>query len=153
MMDLERENTSAAHWPKELYESAFAHPESAQGFHRLAWVVEDDGEALLQACERVPKILAFLVARRVDTDWELENIVVAEAFRRRGAGTGLLTEFVAQARTQRGSGIFLEVRESNHVARSLYRKAGFKETDLRKAYYSDPREDAIVYSLSLLEGL
>jgi [ribosomal protein S18]-alanine N-acetyltransferase len=149
MMDLERENTSAAHWPKELYESVFANPESIHAFHRLAWVVEDDGEAFLQACERVPKILAFLVARRVDTDWELENIVVAEAFRRRGAGTGLLTEFVAQARTQRGSGIFLEVRESNHVARTLYRKAGFEETDIRKGYYANPREDAILCRLSL----
>jgi [ribosomal protein S18]-alanine N-acetyltransferase len=53
------------------------------------------------------------------------------------------------ARAQRGSGIFLEVRESNQSARALYRKVGFKETGLRRSYYADPTEDAILCRLSL----
>ncbi len=95
------------------------------------WIVEDEGEA--------PRILGFLVAHRVDAEWELENIVVAEAARRRGVGTRLLEEFSRPCCARNmGSGIFLEVRESNLSARALYRKLGFQETGLRKSYYSQP---------------
>ena len=65
-----------------------------------------------------------------------------------GAGVDVI---VAEARAQQGIGIFLEVRESNQGARALYKKAGFKKMDLRKDYYSDPREDAVIFRLSLLE--
>jgi ribosomal-protein-alanine N-acetyltransferase len=149
MMDLERASSSAAHWPKELYESVFSDSGSFSNVYRLAWAVEDNRETPLESSAQVPGILAFLVARRLDSDWELENIVVSEATRRRGAGSLLLASLIAEARAQKGSGIFLEVRESNLSARALYKKAGFKEMDLRKGYYSDPMEDAVVCRLSL----
>ncbi len=114
-------------------------------------MVEDQGRSAAEFAGQASKILAFLVARRVDLEWELENLVVAETFRRRGAGSMLLAALVAEARAQQGSGIFLEVRESNSSAQGLYKKAGFKKTDLRKDYYSDPREDAVVFRLSLLK--
>ena len=112
-----------------------------QRSERWAWVAEDECESR--------GILALLVAQRVDAEWELENIVVAEAARRQRIGTQLLQEFSAYARTERGSRIFLEVRESNQSARALYRKMGFEETGLRKSYYSNLSEDAILCSLSL----
>jgi ribosomal-protein-alanine N-acetyltransferase len=90
-----------------------------------------------------------MVAHRVDAEWELENVVVAETARRRGVGTLLLEELIAHARSSEGSGIFLEVRQSNQNARALYRRVGFEETGLRKSYYSDPPEDAILCRLSL----
>jgi ribosomal-protein-alanine N-acetyltransferase len=149
MIELERASSSAAHWAKELYESVFSYSGSSSKFYRRAWVAEGNRETSSESPEQVPGILAFLVARRVDTDWELENIVVSEAIRRRGAGSLLLASLIAEARAQKGSGIFLEVRESNLSARALYKKAGFKEMDLRKGYYSDPGEDAVVSRLSL----
>jgi ribosomal-protein-alanine N-acetyltransferase len=149
MMDLERASPSAAHWPKELYESVFPDSARSSNFYRLAWAVDDSRETPLESSAQVPGILAFLVARRLDSDWELEDIVVSEATRRRGAGSLLLASLIAEARAQKGSGIFLEVRESNLSARALYKKAGFKEMDLRKGYYSDPMEDAVVCRLSL----
>ena len=97
----------------------------------------------------VCQLIAFLVARRVDTGWELENIVVAGKFRQRGVGSRLLSEFIAHARTENGSGIFLEVRESNQSARVLYQRVGFEQTGLRKGYYANPAEDAILYRLTL----
>jgi ribosomal protein S18 acetylase RimI-like enzyme len=45
--------------------------------------------------------------------------------------------------------VFLEVRESNHPARRFYEKAGFQQSGVRKAYYRDPPEDAILYRLEL----
>jgi ribosomal-protein-alanine N-acetyltransferase len=93
-------------------------------------------------------MLAFLVAHRVDNEWELENIVVAEESQRRGVATRLLREFVDSARAKNADAIFLEVRQSNQAARALYRKFGFVETGARKGYYPTPPEDAILYRLS-----
>lgn len=139
MMCLERQSPTAAHWSRQQYEGLVA---TASGqSERIALVVKEESET--------PEVLAFVVARRVDAEWELENIVVAESAHRQGVATRLLSQFVAHAREQQGSGIFLEVRESNQSARALYRKAGFTETGLRKSYYSNPSEDAILCRLSL----
>ena len=141
MMALQRQSPAAADWSQKQYEALFMTAGGQQRSERWAWIAEDAGEA--------SGIVAFLVARQVDAEWELENMVVAEAARRRGVGSRLLDELVAHARGEQGSGIFLEVRESNRSARALYRKAGFTETGLRKSYYSGPPEDAILCRLSL----
>ncbi len=141
MMALQRESSSAAHWSQQQYEALFATAGGEQGSERMGWIAEDDGEAL--------GVLGFLMAQRTDAEWELENIVVAETVRRQGLGARLLREFIAHARAERGIAIFLEVRESNQSARALYRKLGFEETGLRRSYYSNPPEDAILCQLRL----
>jgi ribosomal-protein-alanine N-acetyltransferase len=149
MMDLDRQSPAAAHWSRLQYEDLFAITSSQPRSERLSLVVDDEsGPPPETVSSQAPGILAFLVAHRVDSEWELENIVVADAARRRGVGRGLLSEFVAHARTGNANAIFLEVRKSNESARALYRKAGFEETGLRKSYYSNPTEDAILCRLS-----
>ncbi|MFZ0762229.1 MAG: GNAT family N-acetyltransferase [Candidatus Sulfotelmatobacter sp.] len=148
MMVLERASPTAAHWSRQQYER-FATTGSSPGSERIAWVVEDEHGGVEQASSKALSVIAFLVARRIDAEWELENILVAGTVCRRGIGTLLLGELVAHARAAGGSGIFLEVRESNHIARALYRKLGFAETGLRKGYYTTPPEDAILCRLSL----
>jgi ribosomal-protein-alanine N-acetyltransferase len=146
MMDLDRHSPAAGHWSRSQYQALFAPTD--QKSERFAWVAEDDGAA---QPERIPPaspgIFAFLIAHRVDAEWELENIVVAATARRRGIGKRLLGELIEHVRSARGSEIFLEVRQSNHDARALYRKIGFEETGLRKGYYSYPPEDAILCRL------
>jgi ribosomal-protein-alanine N-acetyltransferase len=78
-------------------------------------------------------------------EWEIENIAVAGAARRRGLGTRLMGELMQRARAAEANQIFLEVRESNHAARSLYEKWAFEAAGRRKNYYQKPVEDAIVY--------
>jgi ribosomal-protein-alanine acetyltransferase len=112
-------------------------------------VLGEEPAAQLHLSPEAPEIIAFLIAHRIDAEWELENIVVAETARRRGLGTLLLRELITHARTENVSGIFLEVRESNQTARALYRKLGFKEVGLRKGYYANPPNDAILCRLSL----
>lgn len=89
----------------------------------------------------------FLVARALDGEWEIENIAIAGAARRRGLGTRLLGEFVDSVRRERAAAVFLEVRESNRAARALYEKWAFVESGRRPRYYADPPEDAILYRL------
>ena len=148
-MNLERASPAAAHWSRQQYEGLFETTSGQQRSERVAWVVEEPGARPQKVSSEAPKILGFLVAHRVDAEWELENIVVAGTARRRGVGACLLGEFVAHARAEQGSSIFLEVRESNQGARALYRKVGFEETGLRKRYYASPPEDAILCRLSL----
>ena len=70
---------------------------------------------------------------------EILNIAVAPRFRRRGVADLLLSSELAS-----GCSYFLEVRESNVAAQTLYRKFGFKEVGRRKKYYANPPETAIV---------
>jgi ribosomal-protein-alanine N-acetyltransferase len=144
-MALEKQNPLAAHWTQPQYDSLFLPATIGEPSQRFAWVADDESRGE----DRTIPILGFLVAHKVDTGWELENIAVSETSHRRGVGTLLLAALIAHARSAKGSRIFLEVRESNHTARALYRKAGFEEAGLRKGYYANPAEDAILYRLSL----
>jgi ribosomal-protein-alanine acetyltransferase len=153
MIKLDRQSPLAAHWSRQQYETLFAQPKFATSNsglqHSLVWVADDADEAgTQQEVSRGPnRPLALLVARAVDPEWELENIVVEKESRRRGVATRLLGEFLNHARTSNASAVFLEVRQSNQSARSLYCKFGFVETGSRKSYYATPREDAILYRL------
>jgi len=149
LMALERQNPSAAHWSRQQYQALFVKTSGEPQSERIAWIAEDGGAQPEQGSRGAPEILAFLIAHRVDTVWELENIVVAATARRRGIGKRLLGELVEHVRSVQGREILLEVRESNQNARALYRKIGFEETGLRRSYYSDPPEDAILCRLRL----
>jgi len=141
-MDLERESATAAHWSRQQYEGMLetSDPKSVE---RMVLIAEDE------AAEEESEIFGFLVARRVDVEWELENIVVANDVRRRGTGRLLLTELITLARAAGGCAIFLEVRESNQDARAFYRRMGFEEAGVRNRYYTLPAENAILYRLKL----
>jgi ribosomal-protein-alanine N-acetyltransferase len=93
----------------------------------------------------VSTVVGFLVALRAGPEWELENIVVAEDVRGKGVGKQLIHKLFTQAQEANSNLVFLEVRESNASARRFYEKLGFQETGRRKAYYSNPTEDAILY--------
>jgi len=128
---IERESATAGHFTVEQYQQR-----RADGF--------------LLVAEEESGIAGFVCAREVSREWEIENIVVAQSVQRRGVADGLLGEFVQRARSLDATAIWLEVRESNQPARKLYEKHGFKETGKRRAYYRNPDEDAVLYSLHLL---
>ncbi len=141
IMNLERETASAAHWPKQHYDRLFPSiPNSAS--ERCTWIAEGDRG-------RPPEVLGFIIARSTNDECELENVVVSATARRKGIGRLLLTQLLAYAREARVSSIFLEVRESNQAARRLYEKSGFDIAGLRKNYYSDPQENAVLYRLNV----
>jgi [ribosomal protein S18]-alanine N-acetyltransferase len=143
MLALEEHCATAAHWTKRQYQVSLQ--SSDQTFRRLVLVAQpaSSGE------NRSPGILGFLVARRLGSEWELENIVVSPMFQRAGIGRRLLQRWLSQARETGGVALFLEVRESNTAARSLYEQVGFEPTGRRKSYYQNPQEDGILYRRNL----
>jgi ribosomal-protein-alanine N-acetyltransferase len=97
--------------------------------------------------EEAGKLAGFICAKAVAGEWEIENVVVAPEFLRRGIASRLLSRLIQQARNAEASAILMEVRESNEPARRLYEKRDFREVGSRRAYYNDPVENAILYTL------
>ncbi len=89
-------------------------------------------------------VAAYIIARQIPPEGEIYRIATSPEKRRHGIAYRLLDYAV---KTERGKGLeslFLEVRESNLPAQSLYRAYGFKEIGIRKNYYKNPSESAII---------
>lgn len=80
----------------------------------------------------------------VGTDANINNIAVKETHRGKGISKILMNKLIEMAREEKATDMYLEVRQSNKVAQSLYRSLNFKMIGLRKGYYVDTDEDAIV---------
>lgn len=74
----------------------------------------------------------------------ITNIAIHKAYRCRGIGKALMREMIARAVLLGAERMTLEVRPSNLPARVLYTSLGFVENGIRKKYYSDTQEDAII---------
>ncbi len=107
-------------------------PEAAQ------WKAEPgQGRAVLVA-EADGAVAGFAVWQELPGgEAELLNLAVEPRLRRRGVGRALL-------RSMQGRRIWLEVRASNEAAIRFYQSLGFSRCGLRRAYYRDPVEDAVL---------
>jgi ribosomal-protein-alanine N-acetyltransferase len=94
-------------------------------------------------------VAGYLIGREVAGTGEVLNLAVAPDCRRRGVARGLLRAALARLRKRRVQEVFLEVRESNQSAQSLYLSSGFRPVGQRAAYYRNPKEDALVLWLPL----
>ena len=107
----------------ELHQNRFAH----------YLILEEEGN-----------VIGYCGAWLVVDEAHITNIAVLPAYQGRGLGKVLLTSMMEECKLRAIERMTLEVRESNLVAQSLYRKLGFVEGAIRKNYYSDNQEDAIV---------
>ena len=83
------------------------------------------------------------VSRYVDA-WHVMNVAVSVEFRRRGIATTLLERLFDVTGTDPRRGYTLEVRVSNLHAIRLYEQLGFEARGIRRGYYTDNREDALI---------
>lgn len=90
------------------------------------------------------KVCGYICVRCFEEECHLLNLAVHPAFRRRGIATLLLEGIVSQLKKRGCRFIFLEVRVSNLAARKMYEKFGFIPIGVRRRYYVNPEEDAIV---------
>ena len=80
---------------------------------------------------------------------DVANIAVDESYRGRGIGRAILSRLCDEARGRGVELLYLEVRESNTAARSLYDSFGFTVDGVRKNYYSRPTENAVLMTKKL----
>src|ERR1700730_16578440 len=125
ILTIEQQAPNAAHWTAEQYKKLVA--------NGIVLVAEEAAEEAVELC-------GFICAKVVAGEWEIENVVVAAEFLRRGIANELVSELIQRAANEAASAILLEVRESNLPARGLYEKHGFREVGRRRVYYRDPLE-------------
>jgi ribosomal-protein-alanine N-acetyltransferase len=114
-------------WSAELIRAEFAKDIS----YRLALLLDE-------------RIAAYSFSYLIPEDLHLLNLAVAPEYRLRGLGKCLLANLMYRVALYGVRNVILEVRVSNLVARQLYQRLGFKQVGLRKCYYRDNGEDALV---------
>jgi tRNA threonylcarbamoyladenosine biosynthesis protein TsaB len=136
MMEIAAAERDAPHWAGSAYEAALK-PDSQRRIARVAEDVETGA------------IAGFAILRVTQDDAELESIVTAARFQRKGVARTLFGSLAHQLRLERVGRVFLEVRKSNLRGAALYQSLGFVESGRRRRYYVDPVEDAVLMHCSL----
>jgi len=95
------------------------------------------------------RVVGYVLFWLLPDEIDVHNVAVHSEFRRRGIGRVLLEQVVEQGRERQLSKVTLEVRESNIPAQMLYRSMGFTHAGVRKGYYADNGEDALIMALPL----
>ncbi|MBE6623405.1 MAG: ribosomal-protein-alanine N-acetyltransferase [Ruminococcaceae bacterium] len=80
---------------------------------------------------------------------DITNVAVMNNYRNMGIAKKLISELIELSKKTGISILRLEVRQSNIVAISLYKKFGFYEVGIRKNYYSHPKENAVLMDLNI----
>jgi ribosomal-protein-alanine N-acetyltransferase len=105
--------------------------------------------AALLVAETDDELTGYSVMWFAADEGELGDIAVLPERRGEGIGQALLRESIVVAASRGTRSLYLEVRESNEAARRLYEKVGFSVVGVRKQYYTEPVEDAIVMKLDV----
>ena len=95
------------------------------------------------AARRNGRIAGYLICSRYDTVWHVMNVAVDTAHQRRGLASAMLAELYDRVNDD-DARFTLEVRRSNTVAIHLYEREGFRAAGMRRRYYQDNGEDALV---------
>lgn len=132
---LEIENQSfPVPWSRESFLSELRNP-------LAMYIVAEEGEA----------IQAYSGVWIIFDEGHITNVAVHPRARGRGIGEMLLTQIIGALTIQGVLWLTLEVRPSNHAALDLYQRLGFVEVGLRKGYYIDNNEDAIIMTRKLAD--
>ena len=115
-------------WSRAMFASELAKPSSVS----------------LGAVDDAGALVGYLVLSRYVDAWHVMNVAVAPERRREGIASALLRQLLDQTRGDAKRGYTLEVRVSNVGAISLYERFGFRPKGVRRGYYTDNREDALI---------
>lgn len=98
------------------------------------WVVALDGD----------QVVGYVGSQSSCDETDIMNIAVHPDWRRRGIAESLIDNLIRELKNRGSRALMLEVRISNDPATRLYEKLGFRQVGLRKNYYRNPREDALI---------
>lgn len=119
-----------------IEKACFRHPWSADGLR------EELGRGLFLAAVEDGMTVGYVGCQTVLDEGYITNVAVLPAFRRCGIAERLLRTLLERAEGL--SFVTLEVRESNRPAAALYEKMGFSRVGVRKGFYTEPTEDAVL---------
>ena len=137
VLAIEQVCADAPHWPEARYVEMLS--EDSESLQKRALFVAEIGGV----------IAGYAVAMVVAENAELESMAVSPAFRRQGVGIRLGEAVLDWAIAQGAAEIYLEVRVTNLAAYLLYEWLDFDKTGIRKSYYDDPLEDAVLMTCRL----
>ncbi|MCB2184479.1 MAG: ribosomal protein S18-alanine N-acetyltransferase [Desulfobulbaceae bacterium] len=123
-------------WTRAQFEGELHHP---QGWQFIAH------------SRKTGQFAGYLCGRSVADESEIIKIAVVPDCRRQGVARQLLQAAVRHMQCSGVTRCFLEVRQSNVAARKLYEKNLFHQSGVRRKYYSEPLEDALIFKLDLVE--
>ena len=125
----------------ELEKLCFSLPWSEKSLELLTTDKNIGFVAIDKAAGRVAAYGGMIV---VLDEGQITNIATHPDYRRQGIGDSIVRALIRYAEEEKISLISLEVRESNHAAKALYEKLGFRAVGIRKNFYTSPRENGIV---------
>jgi ribosomal-protein-alanine N-acetyltransferase len=126
------EKIERASYPTPWSRSMFASELAKQSSRSIAAVLPDD------------QLVGYLVLSRYVDAWHVMNVAVDPAHRRLGVASAMLQRLLDDTRAEADRGYTLEVRVSNGGAINLYERFGFVSRGVRRGYYTDNREDAVI---------
>jgi len=132
----------------EIENSSFAVPWTRESFQNEMFL---NRFAIYTIAELNGEIIGYCGMWLVIDESQITNIALLPEYRGKGYGEQLLRYVMNLAREKGAVVMTLEVRVSNSSAQSLYRKLGFQDGGIRKNYYSDNQEDALVMWVNLNE--
>jgi ribosomal-protein-alanine N-acetyltransferase len=124
----------------EIEEISFAAPWSEKDFLNELY----NKSALTKVAAFEGNIIGYICMNFHLHESQILNLAVRPDFRRRGVATILMDEAIRELRKRRCVFMYLKVRVSNTGAQKFYELLGFKVESVRKKYYADPDEDALV---------
>ncbi len=121
---------------------------------RSAFPAEIEGRSWsrVEVAECEGALVGFMVYWIILDEVHLLNLAVLPKWRRRGIGRSLMINLLDMAESDGQNEVLLEVRQSNTKAQNLYYSLGFEQLGLRRNYYSDNGEDALVMIFKLNNG-
>lgn len=139
-MEIRRSRPDDATAIAEMEQNIFGDPWSRKDI--FSYICSDMGMCFTALENGEP--IAYVIGRKIPPEGEIYRIAVREDKRQRGIGYRLLSYAL---KTERGCGVetvFLEVRAKNTPAKALYLAYGFEEISIRRNYYQNPTDDAVI---------
>lgn len=131
----------------EVEQECFTLPWSRKAFEAE---LDDNDLAHYLVMENEGRIIGYAGVWIVLDEAHVTNIAICQNYRRRGLGERLLVELIRSAKQYGALSMTLEVRVTNSAAQKLYEKLGFVKRGIRRQYYSDTKEDALIMWLDFL---
>ena len=125
--ELEKICFGSAAWSEKSVASELENPLSV-------WLVAVEDE----------KVLGYVGSQTVIDETDMMNVAVHPDYRKQGIAGELIARLVESLKLRKSHSLTLEVRASNEPAKNLYKMLDFEEIGIRKNYYRNPKEDALI---------